>query len=362
MLNKLIVGLFIITGTLHANPKSKTGGKWLKPESNYSAANSPHESWRQKIFGKNSSKAACAVISRGLKYNKVRDPNLIGFIKTIQSAVANKDHSKLVPLFHPRLKVKPTVVERMLISFSGTYGGNKFDVTPYRVWALNSPNGHATLTECTDDKLSLRSFYGYPLQMGILFQVTGTEEIGHSYIAAVPKKDKWYIGAWHKMQWTHNGRDPEWWVDQGLEEAKKDNKMAAYAKMDIAHKLMDGGAFVYYQLRKDAEATRDSYLKASDWKKYFDDLLPDEKIVHAGTALIEDGAGIILRYVVDHNLPSNKLRDKCRKIGIRIYRESWTKNMGGLKCSMVTKYEDPKREGSLGGNYFTAAELRKGNG
>lgn len=221
MLSRTLVASILFLGVstfAFAKEDAKVGGKWIKHESPYSAINSPHESWRKEMFGEQATKRGCRVISRGLKFNKLKDPNLISFVKTIQNALAARDHKALVPLFHPRLKVKPLMVEKVLVSFMDTYGGKTFKVTPFRVWALNSPNGKAALTECQDDQLSLRSFYGYPLQMGILFQVTGTREIGHNYISAVPKKDKWYIGAWHKMQWTHAGKDPETWIDEALKD------------------------------------------------------------------------------------------------------------------------------------------------
>lgn len=356
-LNRLSILLIILSNSSFADD-SKTGLKWLKKESSTSEQNSPHEKWRQEIFKSAPDKPSCSILSRGLTFDKIKDKPLVETVEAIKNGIADMKWRTLQPLFHPRLKVNQKIVENLFASYEGTYGGKSFDVVPYRVWAINSPEGAAELVECTEDELSIRGFYGYPLQMGVLFQISGTAEIGHAYVSLVPKDGKWVIGAWHRIQWTHLGKDPETWVKEALEDQKSGNNKAGFVKMDIAYKLLNGGAFIYRQLRKDAEATRDSWMSYKDWEEYFKKKLKDDDIVYAGTSFAYDGAGILLRFLVDHNEAANKLREKCIEMGKNIYAEEWTKAIGGLKCQMVTKYEDKTREGVLGGNFISAKDLR----
>lgn len=317
--------------------------------------NSPFESLRLRLFPGVQNKAhQCKVINRGSSIKKFRttDRQIADAIDLIMKAVQNKDGEALKQKFHPRLKVSSLYLTTILDQLAANYGGGDFDLNLYRVWALNVPNGENLPVECREDQLSLIPSFGYPLQVGVWLQARGDKELGRIYLNLVPKNNQWYIGVWHHQQWTHSGKDPDKWIEEALEDGDQNRKPLAFAKLDIAHKLLKSGKYLRLQKSLDAEATRATFSTEKAWRDLVQKGLGTEKVGYAGTAMAIDGVGILARIVVDPNLSTNDLRAKCAKAGKSLYQQSWTKGFGGFQCSFVAPSEDPSKEGRLGGYFY----------
>ena len=322
--------------------------------------NSPFEKLRLSLFPKEMSQSdQCKIIHRNSTVSGLEkiDGSIATKIDSILKAIQKKNGQALAVHFHPRLKMSALYLTTILDQLAANYGGGDFDLTIYRVWAFNSPEGDSRPVECAADQLSAIPSFGYPLQLGVWLQARGNKELGRIYLNLVPKGKRWYIGIWHHQQWTHDGKDPDIWIDQALIDGEKGRTELAYAKLDLAHKLLKGGKYLRLQKLLDAEATRSTYGSPEKWRKQLKLALKDYKVGYAGTAMAEDGIGILVRLVVDPNLPTNDLRAKCLKAGKLLYEQSWTKGFGGFQCSFVAASEDPSKEGRLGGYFYPRASF-----
>ncbi len=317
--------------------------------------NSPFESVRLKLFpGDAAKKPACKIVSRGINPLEIRDmePVLAKALVEIREAFAKKQASVLRKFVHPRLKMSADRVAGTLDQLTATYGGLGYDISIFRVWAMNTFDGNAEPIECADDQLSLIPSFGYPLQFGVWLQARGAKELGRIYLNLVPKGKEWVIGVWHNQQWTHQGKDPDAWIDEALVAGNAGKKELAFGKLDMAAKLLNGGNYLRMQRKLDVEATRAKYGTYADWLKSVATPMVGENVGYAGTALAEDGVGILVRLIIDPNASTNQLRAKCAAAGKALYSQAWTAEFGGFQCSFVAPGEDPQHEGRLGGFFY----------
>jgi hypothetical protein len=308
-------------------------------------------SYQRALFGE-AKTPQCSIVSRGLGSSRLLEfPEVNQLIDEISKSFNNRNGTEFKTLFHPRLKVTSTKATQMLDAIANSYGTRgQVDANLYRAYALFNIDGSPQNIECPDDKLSIGTHYGFPLQFGAWFQITGKKELARLYVSIVPTETAWRIAAWHLQQWTHIGKDAEAWVAEALSQSTKDNKPAAYAKLDLAYKLLDGGKFIYLQLRKDIEATRDAMLPAeSNWLKTVQSTAPKASIVYAGTFLAREGVGILTRVTTDTEINLKEKEKICGDLANEVFKVKWTSALAGLHCDFTTPNSPPERRGVIGG-------------
>jgi hypothetical protein len=314
---------------------------------------------RHRLFKADAKDPSCLIISRGLdKRYETIDPSFGQIISDIQQLIAKSDAGKLRDLFHPRLKVGSKKASTLINELYGAFDTNQANL--FRIFALNTIDGTPYTIECTEDQLSIGTHYGYPLQFGVWFQFAGKHDLGRLYLTLVSSENGWRIGAWHRQQWTHLGKDAEVWSKEALADAAADRKYAAYLKLDVAQKLLDGGKFVFMQFRKDLEATRSTQLgEGTTWMDILKPHFGKQQVVYASSQLASDGAGIYLRIAIPGETKVPELEAACKEVGLSIYKQPWTDGIGGLHCDFTDIGAPPEIPGRWGGLSFSSKELKE---
>lgn len=321
--------------------------------------NSPKEELRLKLFGTNAAAAGCGVVSidpRGGTSGV--DASLDETLRSILKAVKAKSDKELQPHFHKRLNVSLAAIAETFGKMDVVYG-QPFDVSLFRLWALNTVDGSVGALPCKDDGLKIFPHYGYPLQMAAWLQIMGQKELGRVFVTLVPLEGRWQIGAFHVQQWTHASKDYAAWAEDGQKVAALGHKPAAFLRYDLAVKLLDGGGFVEFDVAPDMVKLRDQVMAPADWDKAVRDALPGFELLHTSSLLVVDGTGILIRIKIPAEISVENMKKTCRDLGMLLLKQPWSSHVEGIRCSFNTAKEDPKREGSLGSIYMSLSEIQK---
>jgi hypothetical protein len=317
----------------------------------------------KKIFDEKT-KDSCVVLSRGLDTDiSTYDKGLADFINKVIDGLKNRDAKALTPLFHKNLKITQDWIRVSIFNeISASYANSK-DIGIYRIWATNSKGENETSpVVCAQDALALQPHYGYDIQFAVWLQVRSAKELGRAFFTVVPARDnKWQIAFFTLQRWTHMGIDAEAWIDDALTDIEKKQKITGYLKLDIAEKLLSLGGNVLLALRNDVLATKQSLYKTQDlWTADLKKTLEKWDIAYAGSLFADDGAGLLVRYVVDDSKPNSFLADDCNALGKAFYAAtSSSSKIGGIRCAFMKKEEDPNRDGVKGGRFFSRASIEK---
>ncbi len=309
---------------------------------------SPYESLRSKIFSNDPKKASCLPVKADLKGRGSDLPsNLSEKIGEILQALNKGSDRGLQPLFHPRLNTSLGAISTMLAKLDQTYG-KPLQFSIARIWAVNTVDGNPKPLLCETEHVELTPMYGYPLQFGLWVQVLGVSELGRIYISLVPTVDGWYIGAWHVMQWTHDGKDYLVWAEEA---SKEKSPQLAYAKFDIALKLVEGSRFLEFSDLPRLTNLRDQVLKKEHWEKSIKESIPAQgfQVVRAATLLVPGGAGVLLGLEFPGEVSLVKMKEICQKISSSVGKLKEWQGFKGIRCNFYLPGEDQKQDGVQGG-------------
>jgi len=324
-------------------------------------AGSPHEDLRKRLFADSVTQASCASITTGPKGNLMKvESDLDRFIANLLDSLQKRDVTNLLRFFHPRLGVRPIVIEAQLHGIERIYG-KPIDWSIRDLWALNSVDGSTKGLACGPG-LNVYPLYGYPLQFGLWLQAMGPKELGRIYMGIVPANGRWNIGSFHVQQWTHSGREASSWAEEAARDVVAKEPMAAWAKFDLARKLASGGGFVELAATSEALALRDQQMTEDQWKNEITTAIAasakDREIAHVSTMLADGGVGILIRFRTNRDLALSEIKSSCAAIGKDLAARSWSNRLAGLRCSWILPKEGADKDGVLGGIYYSFASLR----
>jgi len=318
----------------------------------------PGEPLRHQLFSDALETPACRLVKtdpRGTMTSpKPRPEALQATLSAIIAAVQAKNDKALQPLFHNRLNVSLAALAETFGKLDFTYG-SPYDVSVFRLWALNTVDGATAPLSCPGDQVKVYPQYGYPLQFGLWLQVMGQKEIGRIYVSLVPVNDSWVIGAFRTQQWTHAGKDYAEWADLAGKAAHATFKESAFIKYDLAAKLTDGGTFVELAVHDDLLKARDAVMTPDQWVQKIKSAIKGYDTVYASTILVVGGDGILLRLLSAKELSLEDMTAQCKAIAKNLVNLAWTAKVTGIRCSFLLPAEDPKKDGAMGSIY---TELR----
>ena len=322
------------------------------------AENSPREALRQKLFGAGAAKAACQVIP-AVKAEQIAavDLGLASLVATLVKGLNTADDKSLLPLFHPRMNVGLPALASTIAKLEHLIG-RPFDASVFRLFAMNTVDGHPGGLACDGEQVTIWPLYGYPLQFGLWLQIAGAREIGRLYAVLVPVDGRWLIGALTTQQWTHDSKDEAAWAEQAAKAAAAGQKMAAFALYDVAAKLVGGGNYMQLARTQALSKARDQLFPAADWEREIRRLLKDEDLAYVATMLVSGGAGVFLRPRVPVELSVEAQKRRCEVMATTLAREPWTKDLAGVRCAFLLPKEDPRQDGLQGALYLPFAELK----
>lgn len=318
---------------------------------------SPKEELRLKLF-KEGGKAACGAVQIDPKGNSGIDPDLDAFLKNAVEALKKKDDKALQPLFHPRLNIGLAAIQETFAKLDNTYGA-PFDISVYRLWALNTVDGAPKGLSCEDDRLTVFPQYGYPLQFGVWLQIMGQKELGRIFLAVVPAEGRWNIGAFHAQQWTHDSKDFATWAEEGVQNDRMGMKEAAYIKFDIASKLLDGGGFIEIAMQGEAIKARDAVMSSEAFDKSVRQALKEFDVVYTSTLLVVGGSGVLVRIKAPGEISVENIQKECKRTAETLLKQQWAAYVEGIRCSYLLPSEDPKKDGQMGGLFVHFEDLQK---
>jgi hypothetical protein len=317
--------------------------------------NSPKEDLRLSLF-KTPIKVDCASVKATPRGQTDIDPTLNRFLADLLEALKKKNDKDLQPLFHPRLNVSLNTLSEILARMDNTYGA-PLDTSVYRLWALNTIDGTPQVLKCIDDNVQVYAQYGYPLQFGVWLQIMGTKELGRIYLSLVPATGRWNIGGFHVQQWTHESKDAMAWMAEAEKDLSKGYTESAFAKIDVATKLADGGKLLEMTSYPDLVKKRDSIQSRQDWEKSIQSAIKPAKAIYTATLLVNGGAGILVRQGIDAEISVENIKKDCHQIATRLASQPWSKGLVGVRCGYNFPKEDPKTDGALGGIFIPFMEV-----
>ncbi|MEZ4740945.1 MAG: hypothetical protein R3B45_00605 [Bdellovibrionota bacterium] len=201
------------------------------------------EKLRSTLFKQSLQNRSCLTIHNSLQNGAdIIDKDLKDFLTKLSNGFESRNTSELLPLFHPKILDSLIPIKELLSAMRITLGP-PFEVSTYRLWAINTVDGDPSPVTCQEQgKASLKFWpqFGYNLEFAIWLQILGQKELGRIFATLVNKEGHWYIGALHYHQWTHAGKDFEHWVYEGQKDLRDDSLHSAFIKFDIASKLVYG--------------------------------------------------------------------------------------------------------------------------
>jgi hypothetical protein len=324
------------------------------------ANDDPVELMRKKIFAESLDKAACLTFPKNLKDDaKSIDPNLVKFLNDLKMGFQGSNAKAMLPLFHPRMKAGLTQVKEILASQRGTLGG-PLEASIYMLWALNTVDGSPGPLNCggvENSNITIWPQFGPNLQVGVWLQIMGQKELGRVFAVLVNKDNQWYLASLHYHQWTHVGKNYEHWYGLAKQDLDANLKPAAYVKLDIAAKLVDGRDQFKLGIYDEIVKAQETVMSKDAFESELRSLLKDWKIVYLSSILAKNGAGIAFRIEVPQEISTNALKEDCGKMAKVLAAQKWFQKLDGFKCSYIMKGEDPSKEGKLGGFYISRDSL-----
>jgi hypothetical protein len=357
-MSKLWFQLVLAVGSISFLPSAMAADEaaTLKPVD--PKENSPHEDLRRKIFKDSLGKGACATISTDPRGGLGGiDAELDSFVKLIVGGIKNRDPKALQPLFHKRLNIEQGAIEGTFAKLESMFG-KPYDVSVYRVWALNTVDGSPKGVACDDDRLTVFPQYGYPLQMALWLQIQGPLELGRLFVSVVPANGRWNIGAFHAQQWTHASKDFATWTEEAQKASYMGYKEAAYILYDIAAKLLDAGGHIDFALRDDLIKTREAILTTAAWETAIKAQLKAWDVVYLASLLVPDGAGLLVRVRMPKEISVEAIKSECGKIVETLAKNPWHTQLSGARCSFLLPNEDAAKEGAMGGIYTEFTDVK----
>ena len=279
------------------------------------------------LFSPSSLKASsCQKIS--LKDISLEFPKVSNSVKKIKDFWETGEASSLEDEFHPRLKISKDKLSSLHFFESMRLGSIKSILE--QSWKVISTEQKPENLYCEADGIEILTHYGYPFQFNFWLKLVGEKEQGVLFFSMVPKEDRFYIGSFKVLKWTHLGINYKDWAKRAFETKNFESR---YLNLDIAKKLTLGEPF----FRLDAQAEI-SELQEKIWKDekeflaYFQKVLPDFALKRVATVFNSNGIGLKFSLVLSSHLT---LRNKCQKLKKALSVQAIYPFLSGIRCEAV---------------------------
>ena len=301
----------------------------------------------------------CYLLGRGPAVEVPKNPGLSFFLKDLFKDLQEKNWRNLYRYFHPRARVKKDIGDRVEAILGHRYQ-NPWQFSVFGIWAMVSKEKDKDFYRCEKAKnIRLISHSGYTNQYMLIVQLMGKNELGRLIFSVAPKPDKTLsIVGFHIQQWTHLGEDWLSWTQKGNSSLEKKDHKTAHIYYDIAQKLMDGGTFVVYDLKKDIVTERNKIYAREELVDLIRKELGNINIVYAGTIMSRTDTGMLVRVEIEKEYNAEDLQKKCTVIGQGLLKNKWLEGVnGGVNCNFIPKGSDPNLNSKIGGYYIPRSKL-----
>ncbi len=310
------------------------------------------------FFGDDVKTRKCHTLKTTLKEGvNAIDPELNKIVEDLKLAFKKGDAKKIRPLFHPRLNTPLSGIQEVIARQKNSLK-LPFEVSLYRAWILNTPEGRPSPLDCDAGEIKLWPHYGYELQVPMWLQILGQKEIGRIYVSFIQHQEKWVIGGMHYHQWTHIGDNYENWFQKARKDLDEGFGPSAYIKFDLTAKLVGGAQFFELSIKDQIEQFQQSLLDKNLWEGSFKAFFKDHRpLVYTSSIFAQGGAGLLLHFQVEKELTTKEIQEDCMDAAKLLNKEKWFQKIDGIKCNYVFKGADPTKEGRLGGVFVFSKDV-----
>ena len=294
----------------------------------------------------------CEVISRGIfKTSKLNAPSQ--FINSFKNKLQNEKFEELKEFFHPSLHVKKSIGLRIKKVLNGKLI-KPYNFNIYRIYKLSGERKNPTICE-KDASFKVIPRYGYKQQYFAIISVLSSNDLARIYVSYAEKEKGFNITGLHIQQWTHAGKDYEYWTQKSLTDKDPLNK---WISLDVAQKLLVGGDFTFFSDKQQITKTRDLVYSKQQILDRLRKETNNNNIVYFGTILGRSSTGAFIRVTIEKLTPGYKLKEQCSTIGQSLMSYQWFKNIdGGIRCNFIFKGMNPEEDSKVGGYYLTKNDL-----
>lgn len=310
-------------------------------------------------------KGSCGRISRGTLKEPLfaKLPQLTEAIRAVERRLKTQKFEGFASQFHPNFKAKRRMIADISPKLASFYGQG-YGSHLYRAFALHPATDRGEKLSCADEmQISLTSFYGYPVSIGLWFGIRGAVELGRIYALLVPspRDNRWYIAGWHHQQWSYLGQNYEFWAGKAKQAAAEGDNLLVHAHLDIAQKLLTGGKLMHFAEQDElVKLRRQAFGSEEGWLDKIKGIVGDPRLIYAGTLLAEGAPGMFLRYQLAEEQPTTKLQQMCAEAFKKLQPHRLVHSSGGgIRCGFVLPRENPIHDGRLGSIFLPSALIDK---
>lgn len=278
------------------------------------------------------------------RYTSVVGPGFGAFVELIETVLREGDRKTLLRMFHPRIREANKDKK-----FPWPIGSDRVQSTISGLWAVHTPDKSARDILCSGEDIYLSGQYGYPLQFFVWVSLSSEKDIYRVMVNVVPYDGSLYITSLHGQKWTHTGKNPLMWVQEGDRDYQNKNFMSAYLKYDLAKKLLYGASFFRLTLEDRIIENVEKYLNPQQWLARLNLIFPDHKVVWGESIFNSEGVGLSLRFALPRELSSAEFREHCRVSLRTLKAQPWFAEISSLRCSYTLPHEtNPRKDGISG--------------
>lgn len=283
------------------------------------------------------------------------DPELLKvatIITELEQAIEKSDTQTLLRMWHPRVRPTQKRLSELLTKLH--FGlGKPVDLSLLRSWQVISDNSTQSIRKgipCRYDDVTFFPLYGYSPQYGVLYQALGQKELGRLVLILVKVKQSFQIGFMHYGKWTHDGKNPSQWMELATRAKSDGIQRLAYLYSQIGAKLTRPNPHTAFASHQEFNDFSKQISNSTDELRALQIDFPGYKLAAWDTALVADGMGLSLRFVLPKEISSTQIRSHCLEQYSRMQELTWSKNqLQAIKCSYTIAGEEPEdREGRLG--------------
>jgi hypothetical protein len=276
-------------------------------------------------------------------------------IRNIISGIKNQDSQTLLNAYHPRLHISKDFVAE-LFSKINLVAKAPVDTSVFRIWQVTSSSADGKKVPCDD--YGFYPIFGYPEQIPVVIQVMGQNELSHLIAILVKTDGQWKIGASQYLQRTHEGKNAEMWLREGIEDQNSNSPISAFSKIEIAKRLIQDQRYLEDPLLAKISSIQSQIIPEEKWQEQIKDALKPTgaQIQRLNTILAKDGIGILVVIGVAKEESLSTLRNLCKNIGKALDHQVFFKKFSAVKCSFVLPSEKAGEEGKLGGLFMKRSD------
>jgi len=259
-------------------------------------------------------------------------------MKFVMQALKKHDAKTLIRFFHPETRLVLSDLEASLAQNNSRYGV-PLEYSVLHAWKLTNPSGDVHPISCFNQKLNIHPLAIYPEQYGVWVQVHGQRELARLYFSFVPIKDRWFIGTMQINQWTHQGQDYRYWLQQEQKYLNKNHLFLENMALTYATYLSDTGYYISLWVHGEIKKrfTKDYWVNLQKAIEQLFVKAGKTDILDVKPTFASEGYGLEVTFQIGKNPSSRWIIHHCQKHAKILFPLEDYRGLFKLQCRYVMK-------------------------